>query len=159
MADSPDVKMGRPTKFTQQLADLICLRTASCSFGLRKLCEMHDDLPCSDTVYEWRYKYPDFSAQYAAAKLKQADFMAEEILEISDDGRNDWMEKLGEDGQGIGWQLNGEHVQRSKLRIDSRKWLAAKLLPKQYGAAAEEPEKKGQSLIEQLINKIPEASK
>lgn len=32
-----------------------------------------------------------------------------------------------------GWQLNGEHVQRSRLRVDSRKWLLSKLHPSQYG--------------------------
>ena len=43
------------------------------------------------------------------------------------------MERLGEDGQGIGFQLNGEHVQRSKLRIETRLKLLAKWDPRRYG--------------------------
>lgn len=59
--------------------------------------------------------------------------MADEILEISDDGSNDWMERLGKEGEPAGWQLNGEHVQRSRLRVDTRKWILSKLAPKRYG--------------------------
>lgn len=163
MSRTPDntekAKMGRPTKYSQEVADLICLRVATTSFGLRKLCSMHDDLPTSETVYEWRSKYPNFSSSYAEAKLKQADFMAEELLEIADDGTNDWMESQSEEG-GEAWKLNGEHVQRSRLRIDTRKWLASKLLPKQYGPhTGEDGSKNGQSLAEKLIDKIPSAAK
>lgn len=63
--------------------------------------------------------------------------MAEESLEIADDGRNDWMERQSQSEKGLGvnngWVLNGEHVQRSRLRVDTRKWFAARLHPKKYG--------------------------
>lgn len=65
----------------------------------------------------------------------QAEGMADEILEIADDGRNDWMEIQNRDGDNIGWKVNGEAVQRSRLRIDARKWLLSKLLPKKYGTS------------------------
>lgn len=71
--------------------------------------------------------------QYARAKEIQAEGFAEELMDIADDGTNDWMEKLDKDGKPIGWMLNGEHVQRSKLRVDTRKWVASKLLAKKYG--------------------------
>ena len=58
---------------------------------------------------------------------------AEEILEIADDARNDYMEKLDDSGNLLGYTLNGEHVQRSRLRIDTRKWLMSKQNPKVYG--------------------------
>ena len=50
------------------------------------------------------------------------------MLDIADDGSNDWMES-----QEGGVDYNGDAVQRSKLRIDTRKWMAAKLAPKKYG--------------------------
>ena len=53
------------------------------------------------------------------------------MLDIADDAANDWMEREGENSQG--WQLNGEHVQRTRLRLDTRKWIAARLAPKKYG--------------------------
>jgi hypothetical protein len=62
----------------------------------------------------------------------QLEYWADETIEIADDGQNDWMERERPDG-GIDVLLNGEHVQRSKLRIDSRKWLLSKLKPERYG--------------------------
>jgi len=53
------------------------------------------------------------------------------MLDIADDGRNDWMERHGKED--AGWQANGENIQRSRVRIDTRKWLASKLKPKKYG--------------------------
>jgi hypothetical protein len=58
--------------------------------------------------------------------------LAEEMLDITDDGSNDWMEIHDKDGTSIGWKLNGEHVQRSRLRVDTRKWVASRLKPKKY---------------------------
>lgn len=62
--------------------------------------------------------------------------IAEDILDIGDDGRNDWMEILDRKGEPTGgWKVNGEAVQRSKLRSDDRKWLLSKLVPKVFGDA------------------------
>lgn len=90
-------------------------------------------LPSYSTVMKWLTEDESLSERYAGAKEAQADYMADEILDIADDGMNDWMEKNDKDGACIGYQLNGEHVQRSRLRIDSRKWLASKLKAKKYG--------------------------
>jgi hypothetical protein len=53
------------------------------------------------------------------------------LLEIADDGRNDWMARNGTDA--VGYELNSEHIQRSKLRITTRMWHISKILPKVYG--------------------------
>ena len=66
----------------------------------------------------------------------QADALAEETLEIADDGKNDWM--LDNDPDNPGYKLNGEHVQRSRLRVDARKWFASKVAPKKYGEKVEQ---------------------
>ena len=89
-------------------------------------------MPCVKTVFNWFGSHPEFLQQYARAKEESADALAEEILDIADDGSNDWMIRHDKDGE-EGWQLNGEHVQRSRLRVDSRKWIASKLKPKKYG--------------------------
>lgn len=80
-------------------------------------------------------KYPEFLKQYARAKEESADAMAEEMLDIADDGTNDWMARSEQ--RGGGYELNGEHIQRSRVRIDTRKWLASKLKPKKYGEKVE----------------------
>ncbi|MCK5600579.1 terminase [Candidatus Pacearchaeota archaeon] len=69
--------------------------------------------------------------RYARAKEAQADFMADEMLDIADDGRNDWMKRHQANGESVE-VVNNEVIQRSKLRIDARKWLASKLKPKKY---------------------------
>lgn len=73
-----------------------------------------------------------FRDQYASAREAQADALVEECLEIADDGSNDWMTREGKDKEPA-WALNGEHVNRSRLRVDTRKWWAARLAPKKYG--------------------------
>lgn len=124
------MKEGRPTIYTQELSDRICSDIAQ-GMSLRTLCRP-DDMPCTATIFNWFRSHPEFLEQYTRAKEEQAEALVEEILDIADDGSNDWMEKFNSDGNSVGWVLNGEHVNRSRLRIDSRKWLASKLKPKRY---------------------------
>lgn len=123
---------GRPSSYKPEIAAEICARLAA-GESLRAICrDAH--MPPESTVRGWALDDVEgFAAQYARARTIGLDVIAEELLEISDDGRNDWMEQHDKDGAAIGYTLNGEHVQRSKLRVDSRKWLLAKLAPKKYG--------------------------
>lgn len=147
MSDKP--VMGRPTIYNEEIANLICERVATCTFGIRKICATYDDMPTHDTIFKWRYKYKDFSERYAQAKVKQAELLAEEIIDIADDGTNDWMEVRDDQG-GVAYKLNGEHVNRSRLRIDTRKWHAAKLAPKIYGDHKKDDDDKPKSEAEQF---------
>ena len=70
---------------------------------------------------------------YAKAREAQAEIMADELAAIADDGRNDWMERNDKEGAFGAFAVNGECVARSRLRVDTRKWIAAKLLPRKYG--------------------------
>lgn len=124
-------KAGRPSDYTEELAETICLRLAE-GESLRSVCR-DDGMPCKQTVLRWISRIPAFRDQYVRAKEEGAEAIAEELFDIADDGTNDWMEKLDKDGEAIGYQLNGEHVQRSKLRIDTRKWYLSKIMPKKYG--------------------------
>jgi len=122
--------MGRPTDFTQDLADTICERIAD-GESLRAICS-EPEMPNKATVFRWLGKDPAFSDQYARARDEQAETLFDEILDIADDGRNDWMEKHASDGSVGGWIENGEAIRRSVMRIDARKWMAGKLKPKKY---------------------------
>ncbi|CNL11001.1 Uncharacterised protein [Yersinia frederiksenii] len=124
-------KVGRPTDYTDELAEIICLRLAE-GESLRSVCS-DDGMPSKQAVLRWLARNEEFRAQYVRAKEEGAEAIAEELFDIADDGANDWMEKLDKDGECIGYQLNGEHVQRSKLRIDTRKWYLSKIMPKKYG--------------------------
>ena len=118
--------MGRPSSFSQDKADAICALIAS-GRSLRSICEQ-DDQPDQTTVYRWLRTEEAFRLQYARAREDQAETIFDEMLQIADDGSNDtWM---NEDGLDI---LNTDHIQRSKLRIDARKWVLGKMAPKKYG--------------------------
>ncbi len=114
----------------------ICDQLATTSYGIGSILKMGfngKDLPSYSSIMAWLDADAKLLERYTRAKEAQADYMADEILDIADDGKNDWMERHDKEGENAGWQINGEHVQRSRLRIDSRKWLAAKLKPKKYG--------------------------
>lgn len=117
---------GRPTKYTKELADQICNLIANSEYGLRRVAKEVGVVP--ETIRTWLIQYPEFLAQYARAKEEQADFLADQIIEIADDSLNDT--QVGEDGKPV---LNYDHIQRSRLRVDARKWKASKLAPKKYG--------------------------
>lgn len=128
-------KGGRPTVKTEaNMARILALLADGMS--LRAICAM-DGFPDRENVRRWVDEDPDFAARYVRAREMAAEDVAEELLEIADDGRNDWMEKVNKDGECIGWMVNGEAVQRSRLRVDTRKWIASKLLPKKYGEKVE----------------------
>lgn len=120
---------GRPSDYTQETAAAICARIAS-GESLRTICET-ESMPASSTVFLWLSKHAEFSEQYARAREAQTEALAEDILEIADDARNDWMER--KHGDVVSWVENGEAMQRSRLRVDARKWLMAKMAPKKYG--------------------------
>lgn len=127
----PKNKAGRPCEYTQERAEKICALIAE-GISVRTICKM-DGMPETGTFYRWLRVYPEFMQQYACAKEDQADALAEEMLDIADDGTNDWMELNDKKGECIGYQVNGEHVQRSRLRVETRKWLLAKQKPKKFG--------------------------
>lgn len=127
----PKKPVGRPSDYTPELADRICAQLAS-GLSLRSVSKA-EDMPSCVTMFAWMRKHPEFLKQYGMAKAEAADAMVEEMLDIADDGTNDWMEIHDKEGECVGYKVNGEHVQRSRLRVDTRKWIAAKLKPKKYG--------------------------
>jgi hypothetical protein len=144
-------KTGRPTDYNEEIAAIICERVATHSLGLNKICAKYDDLPVPSTIYLWRLKHPTFSVKYAQAKMIQSDILAEECLSIADDDSQDTKINMltGEE------VCNTEFIARSRLRIDTRKWLAAKLLPKQYGPViAEDKKTVSESIVEKLIDRL-----
>jgi len=124
---------GRPTKYNKRLADKICNALAD-GKSLRKICNPKD-MPNRGTVYRWLGENEKFNNQYARAKREMAEDMAEEILEIADDTSMDMGFKKSEDKDGKGATpfVDKENIQRSRVRIDTRKWLMSKLIPKKYG--------------------------
>lgn len=89
--------------------------------------------PISDSTFdEWCSKDKELAGEYARAREQRADKIFEEMLAIADDGTNDTIVITGKDGTPIEVE-NKEWVNRSKLRIDTRKWMLSKMMPKKFG--------------------------
>ena len=113
--------------YTQQLADAICERLEA-GDSLRKACEAVGGITCQG-VLKWTKdeRCVGFGEQYAQAREAGYRLLADQIIEISDDSSGDTVDTEH------GPKANPEFVARSRLRVDSRKWMLSKMLPKLYG--------------------------
>jgi hypothetical protein len=118
-------KAGRPSSYSEDKAAEICARLVE-GESLKSICR-DPMMPDIKTVYLWMSQNEIFLHQYAKAKEDQADTMQEEILDIADTEPSQVV-----DEKGIA-RVDAGHVNWMRLRIDSRKWIAAKLKPKKYG--------------------------
>jgi hypothetical protein len=117
-------KKGRPSAYSDEIADKICAGIMA-GYGLRKICSA-EGFPAISTIFYWLLdKEHPFSEQYARAREVQAELLADELIELADDDSRDVSGELQ--------MPNGVAVQRSRLKVDTRKWVASKLLPKRYG--------------------------
>lgn len=117
-------KAGRPSQFTVELAHEICARIAE-GESLRAVCR-DIDIPIG-TVTGWFIDDKEgVFEHYARARKIQAERMFEELTDIADDSRNDWMEKHGYT------MPDQEAIQRSKLRVDTRRWILARMDSNRY---------------------------
>ena len=108
--------MGRPSSYTDERADELCTWIAQGN-SLRSFCKLHGME--AQTVYRWMRERPDFQQRYARAHEDRADSLADEMCDIADE--------VAASGGSI------EAVQAARLRIDTRKWIAAKLRPGRWG--------------------------
>ena len=126
---------GRPTLYSPELADIICERLVL-GESLRSICR-DDEMPAISTVFRWLRVEEGFSDQYARAREEQADTLADEIVEIADEEcttvRADKHPNAKADDDGlVEVVFDSTAVARNRLRVDARKWVAAKLKPKKY---------------------------
>lgn len=113
-------KAGGQSKFTQELFDVICNQIATTSNGLRKICK--DNGISAESFYLWIKADKELLNTYTRAREDQADFLIEDMLEIADNRERDDTPFTG-----------ANHVQRARLQVETRKFIAAKLKPKKYG--------------------------
>lgn len=126
---------GRPSLYSLALGQKICARLAK-GEPLAQICR-DEGMPAVRTVSLWKESHPEFSAAFARARDEGYDAIAADCLAIADDARNDFMETIAIDEDVSAYKLNGEHIQRSKLRIETRLKLLAKWDPKRYGERLE----------------------
>lgn len=115
-------------KFSDELVDNICERLATSSDGLVKVCK---EFGIGKSIfYKWLAEKENVLDKYARAREAQADFLADEIIEIADTPQLGT--KTVEKPTGIE-VTEGDMTDHRRLRIDARKWAASKLYPKKYG--------------------------
>jgi hypothetical protein len=100
--------------YSSAVASAICTRIAR-GESLRRICAT-DGMPSIATVLDWLVEHPDFADRHAHAKEAQAEALAEDLLDIADDKTIDAPDK--------------------RIRVETRKWIAAKLKPRKYGDRA-----------------------
>jgi hypothetical protein len=106
-------KLGRPTKYSETLADDICERIAK-GKSLINICT---ELSLSySQVMVWLKNYTYFTDNYARAREAQADWYADEIISVIDNAKSDRNE-----------------IERARIKVEALKWVASKLKPKKYG--------------------------
>ena len=108
--------MGRPTDYTEEIGLEICEKLALGN-SLNRITQM-DSMPSISTVYRWHRQFPEFRKKYELAREDQVETFADELIIIADNTESD-------------------QVQRDRLKIDTRKWIAERMKPKKYGAKSE----------------------
>ena len=122
-------KMGRPSTFSPAIANRLCELIESAQVGLRRICSL-PGMPSVSTVFKWLQENKDFSEQYTRAREIQTALLADDLIELADKPLIGRKTKRGPLGLEV---TTGDAVERSKLMIETRKWVAVKLLPKKYG--------------------------
>jgi hypothetical protein len=126
-------KAGRPSEYTDVIADRICAEIAS-GRAVHQFAGKNG-FPVQDTIYRWNRDNKGFAEKYARAREDQADLYAAQIVELADKCRPGKKTRETKDGTFV---EIGDMVERSRLQIDARKWYASKLAPKKYGDKIEQ---------------------
>jgi hypothetical protein len=135
--------------YSDEIGARVCKDLAS-GMTLRAVCRQ-PGMPKPSTVIGWAIneEHP-FYGRYEQARLIGYTVMADDVIDISDDSGGDYVEKTGPNGETTR-VFDSENVARSRLRVDSRKWVLAKALPKIYGDRIEHTGKDGAPLFPELV--------
>lgn len=136
VSNSYRARTGRPpTILSPDLLEEILLRTVE-GESMRAICR-DPAMPSRSKLQKELVENSEFATQYLQARELLYSGWADEILEIADDGTTDYITKVGRNGHEYE-AVDQEHIQRSRLRVEARKWLLSKLMPKTYGDKVEQ---------------------
>lgn len=121
---------GRPTDYNELTGDKLCGLIAE-GRSVRSICREYDWAPCLTTFYRWLRTVPAFAKQYENSKEESADALADDILDIADDELKDYRTVTDQNGSQV--VIDKDNIQRARLKVDARKWIASKLKPRKYG--------------------------
>lgn len=116
-------KVGRPTKYTTDIADKICSQIVV-GRSLRSIC-LAEDMPDLVTIYSWLRNHPEFLKQYDVATSERTETQQEMLLEMGDIAIRH--------AENVDPKAAGAVVSAYKLKADNFKWSMSKMKPKKYG--------------------------
>lgn len=121
-------KQGVEYVYTKEIADRICEAVATIPLRISKICKMYPDFPSDDTIRLWRFRHVEFAVAFSVAKRIQAEHFAESLEDvIANLDKEKFIDKNGVK------RLDPGVLGQARLLVDTRKWTAAKLMPKVYG--------------------------
>lgn len=120
----------RPTQYTEELGRIVCERIAAAECSLNLMCSLDRHLPERTTILNWRRANPEFDKAYEKAKQDQADLLADSTLDISNNTEIGERVKLTPNGMEV---QRGDMLEHRKLKVETRKWIAAHLKRRLYG--------------------------
>jgi hypothetical protein len=119
--------MAYSNKDINEIFDKILIQI-ECGRALRKILKDDENMPSTQTFYKWIDENNEKSKRYARACEVRAEIIFDDILSIADENTNDtYVDENGLE------KVNQDVIQRSRLRIDARKWVLSKLNPKKFG--------------------------
>lgn len=157
LEEVPKRREGRPSIYSKEMGTKICNLLMQ-GKGLTVICR-RDDTPTIQTIFNWlnplhKSHVPEFLEFYRLAREIQAEVLADQTNEIADDGTNDtymfFNKKTGE----YETRINYDIVARSALRVKTKQWLAAHLLPKKFSDKMELTGANGKELVPTPTNII-----
>lgn len=144
---------GRPTTYSDRYAQSVLLGLKR-GLSVRKICAegRADDptFPTWRTVFDWLASHEQFSQDYARARVVGCEALSDELFAISDDNSEDRIEVVSEKTGELVTVTDHEHINRSRLRVDTRKWYLSKIVPKIYGDRLEVDHKGQVDLVSRL---------
>ena len=146
-----ETKMGRPSIYTEELAHEICVRLGL-GESLRKIC-LDDGMPSLASVMSWLTKKPDFLEQYTRAREIQAETQFDELIDIVDQPP-ELSHITNNKGELVEVKFDSSYVAWMKLRVDTRKWTAARMAPKKYGEHKQAEEQTDPTVIDVSVKSM-----
>lgn len=123
------------TLYSDEIADYICDELAD-GRTLLDICMdeyVIEHKVKASTIRSWAWRdTAGFQSKYWAARIIGVEAMSEEILRIADDSSEDVEIRISEKGNKYE-VVNHDHINRARLRIDTRKFLLAKIVGSIYG--------------------------
>ena len=140
------------------IIDEVLAAIATTPKSLKTICEEIESAPTAKTFWKWMENDNELSERYARAKSAQLEVLADQLVDLADTDRI--CQKVTTKNDGSVETVTLDQVERTKVQIDTRKWLLAKLNPKKYGDKLAHTGADGEGPVAfQIVSTIPRPPK